>query len=66
MLGELLEQRRKEREQAKQRLKTALTIGIVARYLWIITKWALVIAAAGVFAVLYMFAKVIFTGNTGR
>jgi hypothetical protein len=66
MLSELLEKRRKEKQRLDNQARAALTAGIIARYVWIAVKWSLVVLAAGVFAIFYMFFKVIFTGNTGR
>jgi len=66
LLGELLAERKREREHVKRQLRQAITLGILARYLWTAIKWLLVIIAAGVFMIFYVFFKVIFTGNTGR
>ena len=66
MLTEILEARRKEREELKRQAKIGLTVGIAVRYAWTVAKVAIVVTLAGVFAILYMFFKVIFSGNTGR
>ena len=66
MLAGILEKRRKEKEQLAKQARVALTAGLLLRYVWVAVKWSLVILAAGVFAILYMFFTIIFNGNTGR
>ncbi|NBU22778.1 MAG: hypothetical protein EBS38_02545 [Actinobacteria bacterium] len=66
VLTEILEQRRREREELRKQARLGLTLGIFLRYAWITTKVLLLLTAAGVFAVLYVFFKIVFSGNTGR